>query len=111
MNKSLRTALLCFAVFASALMIIALVITASVRGAMADKTPSATLTGTQSSGYWLRAYDGHIAVYDNQSSDKPIIETTIDVDSLRTVDKAMLSNGIEAESYEDVLKLLEDFGS
>jgi hypothetical protein len=40
-----------------------------------------------------------------------MIETTIDIEGLRAVDRTMLEAGIGADSYEDVLKLLEDFGS
>ena len=110
MNKALKMTLLYFAVFASALMIITLVITSIVKG-----TPAATpavFTQTQSdNSYWLRPYNGCIAVYSNKEDKFPVIETTIDVEGLRAVDKEKIEKGIEAQSYEDVLKLLEDFGS
>ncbi len=109
-NKALKMTLLYFAVFVSALMIIALVITSVVRGVSAD-IPT-VLTQTQTNNYyWLRSYNGHLAVFNNKADLSPMIETTIDVEGLRSVDRQMLENGIEAKSYEDVLKLLEDFGS
>lgn len=110
MNNALRRTLLYVAVFASAIMIIALVITSVVRGAPADIP--AVLTEVQNdNGYWLRSFNGHIAVYYQKEDDSPMIETTIDVEGLRAVDRTMLEAGIGADSYEDVLKLLEDFGS
>ena len=110
MNKTLKMTLLYFAVFASAMMIITLVITSVVRGASAD-TPAVFTEVQSDNSYWLRSYNGHIAVYSDKAEVSPAIETTIDVEGLRAVDKEMLDKGIEANSYEDVLKLLEDFGS
>ncbi len=37
--------------------------------------------------------------------------TDIRTDGLREIDKDLLGRGIETSSYEDVLRLLEDFGS
>lgn len=110
MNKALKRTLLYIAVCASALMIIALVITAVIQSASADTV--AMLVETQSNdSYWLRSHNGHIAVYNNKEDASPMIETTIDVEGLRAVDRIMLETGIGATTYEDVLKLLEDFGS
>lgn len=110
MDNALKRTLLYIAVFASAFMIIALVITSAVRGA-SPVTP-AMLTEVQSDNrYWLRSYNGHIAVYNHKEDASPMIETTIDVEGLRVVDRTMLESGVGANSYEDVLKLLEDFGS
>lgn len=109
-DKALKRTLLYVAVFASALMIIALIITSVVRGISADNP--AVLTEAQSSNsYWLRSFNGHIAVFNSETDASPAIETTIDTESLRAVDRQMLEEGIQAHSYEDVLKLLEDFGS
>jgi hypothetical protein len=61
--------------------------------------------------YWLRAFNGHISVFFSEEDEVPSVETTIDIDTLRAVDREKLEKGIEAPTYEDVLKLLEDFGS
>jgi hypothetical protein len=108
-NASKRT-ILSVAVLASALMIIALVITSAARGVPAD-VPAVLTEARSDNGYWLRPYNGHIAVYNHQGDDSPMIETTIDVEGLRAVDRTQLEEGIGANTYEDVLKLLEDFGS
>lgn len=110
MNLALKRTLLYIAVFASALMIITVVITAVLQGSSAE-TP-AMLTEVQSSNsYWLRAFNGHIAVYSSEEDASPMIETAIDIEGLRAVDRTLLENGIGAATYEDALKLLEDFGS
>lgn len=110
MNRASKMTLVYFAVFASALMIIALMITSAINGVSAD-TPAFFAESQSNDDYWLRSYNGHIAVYSNKMDDVPTIETTIDVEGLRAVDKELLDKGIKAETYEDVLKLLEDFGS
>jgi len=61
--------------------------------------------------YILRTFNGNIAVFYGEFQNEPAIETGIRVDGLRSVDKALLDKGIEVEKYDDVLKLLEDFGS
>ena len=110
MTIALRKTLLAIAVSASALMIIALVITAVLQAASAD-TPAALTEAGSGDRYWLRSHNGHISVYGNKEDDSPMIETTIDVEGLREVDRILLDSGIGAATYEDVLKLLEDFGS
>ena len=110
LRKTLKAALLAFAVFASAMMIVALVITSAVRNAMVG-VPVSVQEAQAVSGYTLRAYNGHIAVFYGDNSGSPVIETAIDVNTLRAVDKEKLEAGIIVDSYNDVLKLLEDFGS
>lgn len=110
MTIALKKTLLSIAVLASSFMIIALVITTVLQGASAD-TPAVLTEAQSSESYWLRSHNGHIAVYNNKEDASPMIETTIDVEGLRAVDKVLLDSGIGATTYEDVLKLLEDFGS
>ena len=61
--------------------------------------------------YILRTFNGNIAIFYGEFQNEPAIETEIKVEKLRAVDRALLDAGIEVEKYEDVLKLLEDFGS
>jgi hypothetical protein len=110
LKKTLKAALLAFVVFASAMMIVALVITSIVRSAMAS-VPASVYETRAENGYTLKAYNGHIAVFYGDIKDSPAIETAIDVDTLRAVDRDKLDAGIVVESYDEVLKLLEDFGS
>lgn len=110
MNKTLKTVLIYFAVFASALMIVVLAVTAVINSATAV-IPAAAVGSEGEKNYLLRVYNGHIAVFWGEDTDSAVIETTIEVDGLRAVDKDKLTQGIVAHSYEEVLKLLEDFGS
>jgi hypothetical protein len=62
-------------------------------------------------GYILREHEGRIAVFTPGFDGAPAIVTDIDVRGLRNYDRRLLKAGIRAETYEDVLKLFEDFGS
>jgi hypothetical protein len=110
LKKTLKTALLSFAVFVSILMVAALVITTVIRNAAASASIGAYETKADG-GYVLKSYNGHIAVFYGDIKDSPAIETTIDVTTLRSVDREKLEKGINVEKYDEVLKLLEDFGS
>ena len=61
--------------------------------------------------YILKAYDGRIAVFSSENPGKPVSETDILISSLRAVDQKKLTAGIHAETYEQIVRLLEDFGS
>lgn len=110
LKKTLRMTLLAFAVIASAMMLATLVITSAIRNA-AVSIPAGVYEIQAPGGYVLRSFNGHIAVFDGDIPESPMIETTIDVAELRAVDRDKLENGIAAQNYADVLKLLEDFGS
>ena len=110
LKTTVKAVLLAFAVFASVLMIVALVVTSAVRNAAAVAAASVQASGL-AGGYTLRAFNGHIAVFCGDIKDLPAVETTIDVGSLRAVDREKLSGGIRVQTYDEVLKLLEDFGS
>ena len=51
---------------------------------------------------------GRIGVY---YMDQLIYTADIETAGLRALDRELLARGIETSSYEDVLRLLEDFGS
>jgi len=59
--------------------------------------------------YTLRGYDGVICVFSD--GDVPVLSTDIVVATLRSTDRALLEQGIRANSYEEVIRLLEDFDS
>ena len=65
----------------------------------------------QAGKYVVRAYNGKIALFESGTASTPIIETDIEVSALRAYDRRLLEDGIEVDSYEDVLRLFEDFGS
>ena len=60
--------------------------------------------------YVLRQYRGNVAVFYGEDQ-QPIFETEIAVSGLRQTDAEKLQKGIMAASYEEVLRLLEDFNS
>lgn len=119
-GKALRTALFTLALLISVLLLILLAVTAVLNSTSEDGDTQgrngtgkyAVFSQTQAQEtYLLRSYNGHIAVYLDKNDEIPGIETMIETDSLRAIDREKLQNGIEAATYEDVLKLLEDFGS
>lgn len=59
--------------------------------------------------YVLKNRGGTAAVF--SGSGELLLETDISVAGLRETDRKMLENGIEVNSYESVLKLLEDLSS
>lgn len=61
----------------------------------------------KSSDYFLRLEDNEIIIYkDGESTD-----TGISVPELREKDRHLLEQGVHVDSYENVLKLIEDFNS
>ena len=65
-------------------------------------------TDSDQTGYMLADDNGLIGVY---QGGQLLYVTDIAVKGLRAVDRELLERGIETSSYEDVLKMLEDFGS
>lgn len=61
--------------------------------------------------YILKEYGGNICVFYGAFQEIPAIITDIRVDSLTTNDRELLFQGIEVYGRQEVLKLLEDFGS
>ena len=61
--------------------------------------------------YILRTLGGRVAVFSSANADVPLLETDISVDGLRAVDQDKLAAGIRTDSYEQIVRLLEDFGS
>jgi len=58
----------------------------------------------------LKAYNGKLAVFLGSTDGAPAAETGIDVDSLRVYDQQLVEQGIQVGSYDELLRLLEDFG-
>jgi hypothetical protein len=110
MSKLLKTIAFYLTVFAAAFLITGLAVGGTGKEAPGD-VPAVLAESLSEGGYQIRAFDGRIAVFYDGFTDRPAIETTIDVQSLRAYDRQLLENGIEVEKYEDVLRLLEDFGA
>lgn len=61
--------------------------------------------------FLLMEYNGKICVYTGEERTSPIMITDIDAESLRSADRELFKNGIGAADREELLALLEDFGS
>lgn len=57
-------------------------------------------------GYILTDCDGVIGVY---RGDELILRTDVRLETLREVDRELLRAGIQAETYEAMMRLLQDF--
>lgn len=94
---------------------------AAVKGIL-DSAPSADAGGGEvfvyeascSAGeaeYILMEHSGVIAVFMPAGGDEPVSLTDIPVDTLRSVDRELLREGIAVSDREELLTLLEDLGS
>lgn len=61
--------------------------------------------------YYLRDCSGYVAVFKGADSKTPIKVTDIETETLNTVDRGLLQQGIPAENKNELLMLLEDFSS
>ena len=61
--------------------------------------------------YYLRDCSGYVAVFRGADSKTPIKVTDIETETLNTVDRGLLEQGIPAENKNELLMLLEDFSS
>lgn len=57
-------------------------------------------------GYVLTDYEGVIGVY---HGDALILLTDVRLDTLRRADRELLEEGIEVDTYEALMRLLQDF--
>lgn len=80
--------------------------------AVADNTaadsPPAVQAEPADTRYYLRDYNGWIGVYQGEEL---LHCTEISVDSLRNRDRLLLEEGIQTDSWDELLLLLEDLGS
>ncbi len=89
----------------------AVVMTLTAAAAVVPETPEepAEAEGQPSArGYTLTEFEGGIGVF---RDGELIMRSEVDIDGLRRVDRELLRQGIETVSFEDALRLLEDFGS
>jgi len=89
----------------------------AVRGVTAAKTdtvPDYYITDPgemEGAAYILRDSDGYIGVYLPGKASSPEELTAIPVSELRASDQKLLKEGIPVSSRDELLQLLEDFGS
>ena len=61
--------------------------------------------------YELRSWEGWVGVFCPPDAQTPSTVTDIRVRDLPLADRLALTGGIRAEDYDEVVRLLEDFGS
>lgn len=65
----------------------------------------------ESAEYVLGDSGGYVAVFERGRNREPMAVTPIELSGLRTVDQAMLRQGLPVGSHRELLLLLEDLGS
>ena len=121
MKKGINVALICLAIFAVSFGTTGLIVGTgdakadaidnNIISTLSEKPEIITADKTMKTEYILRNYDGHIGIFYGEFDKVPAIETDIQVSTLREIDQKLLEDGIRADSYEEILKLLEDFNS
>lgn len=108
LSVSLLMASLAFA--ASAVLVGSGVFTAA-ESAEAVSVSYVNENAVRADGFILKEYQGYIAIFAPGFDKTPATITGIEVKNLREADKELLKNGIHAETSEELMLLLEDFGS
>lgn len=107
MKNVLKRLLLCALVLAALVSASA----AAIDGAGRAQEPERrTVTAALSAAYTLRDWHGRIAVFTRDAA-APEEITNIATDTLNYVDREKLREGIEVQSCEELLRLLEDLSS
>lgn len=87
----------------------------SLRPAVRDALPAEIYarysSREESAEYFLKNCDGFVAVYRSTKGRAPESVTAIEIAGLRAADRAMLERGIPVSDRQELLALLEDFGS
>jgi hypothetical protein len=112
-KAKIRMALGCFlivAAVASAVSALA-VETKNVHGKSFEEIEYREETDDVREGFILKEYEGYIGIFSPGFEKIPITVTDIEVSTLREADKQLLRAGIFAASREEMMQLLEDFGS
>lgn len=73
--------------------------------------PTEIVKASATAEFYLRDYDGVIAVFKGIDGKRPIETTQIETKTLNDVDRELLKRGIPAEDKQELLMLLEDFSS
>lgn len=108
MKNTFKKLLLCFMAVSAVVMSSAAVIGTGTQEAPPPDTVD--VAAAPEAGYVLRDWQGYIAVFE-ASGEVPKQITDIPTDTLNSVDREKLRRGVNAESREALLKLMEDFSS
>ena len=73
--------------------------------------PALATPASAEGAYLLREWEGYIGVFCPPASQTPTTVTDIRVRDLPLADRLSLVGGVSAEDYQEVVRLLEDFGS
>ena len=65
----------------------------------------------EQTGYALRTWEGHLAVFSPPSADSPAQVTAVRVHMLPLPDRLALTRGVAAADRESLARLLEDYGA
>lgn len=79
-----------------------------------DEVPDYYVQGTASpadTAFVLRDCGGYIGIYSSMSASSPESVTNISTAGLRAADRKLLEKGIPVSGRDELLTLLEDFGS
>ena len=68
-------------------------------------------TAQAETGYELRNWEGFIALFSPPGGRAPVGLTEIKVADLPTMDRLALAEGIRRDTYDEIVRLLEDFGA
>lgn len=82
-----------------------------VQSGLPEEIYAAYAANEKQAEYFLKSHEGYVAVYTGKRESELSDVTQIEVDGLRTADKAMLEKGIPVVSRTELLSLLEDLGS
>ena len=116
LRLKLGAALLCFAAFISVLSasLTARTPVGEQAGAVSTAQDVSAVTNKNSDDelrFFVSAYKGKVCVYNFENRNVPAIVTKIMVSGLRESDRELVEAGIEVIGTDELLMLLEDFGS
>ena len=113
MNFKIKIAVLCVLCVTAVAMTVGAVKTIAAPDAVS--TPPTAVSNAsvddKNAEYYLRDCSGYVAVFKGADSKTPIKVTDIETETLNTVDRSLLQQGIPAENKNELLMLLEDFSS
>lgn len=69
------------------------------------------LAGADMARFYLRGSEGYVAIYEKERDKTPLAVTDIELQCLRSADRAMIESGIPVLDRQELLQLLEDLGS
>jgi hypothetical protein len=81
-----------------------------IRGSRPARTGAVMYDARADTEYIVKASDGKVAVF-MPPGGEPVAVTDIDVATLRSHDIALLEGGVAVDTYEKLLRTLEDFGA